>query len=152
MQRRPALPLLALGVVSLTMIGCAAGDARFTVDDPAGFWAGLWHGMISLITLIIGLFSESVDFWELDNRGWRYEAGFWLGIVIMSGGLHRGATHRSRRARDKEWEEIGRKVEGKLKRLLRTWAEAAPDEEWELVEVKAEQKLKREIRKWADEP
>ena len=147
-----ALPALA----SLVMIGCAAGDALYTPEAPAGFWAGLWHGSISLITLIIGLFSEKVGFWELDNSGWGYETGFWLGVVIMSGGLHRGATRRSQRAqdraRDKEWEEIGKKVEVKLARMLRAWAEAAPDEEWELVQAKAEHKLKREVRKWADEP
>lgn len=138
--------------MSLLLLGCAAGDARFTPEDPAGFWAGLWHGMISLITLFIGLFSDSVGFFELDNRGWRYEAGFWLGLVIMAGGAHRGSTTKSRRARDKEWDELGKKVELKLRRMIRNWAETEPDEDWRVVEAKAEAKLKRELRKWADEP
>jgi hypothetical protein len=136
----------------VTLLGCAAGDARFSPATPAGFWAGLWHGMISLITLIIGLFSDNVGFFEPNNRGWRYEAGFWLGIVMMGGGIHRGASHPRRRAHDKEWEEIGKKVEAKLERMLRRWAEAEPDETWEDVETKAKAKLKREIRKWADQP
>jgi hypothetical protein len=141
---------LILAIVLLG--GCAAGDARFTPEDPAGFWAGMWHGIISLITLFIGIFSDGVAFYELDNRGWWYEAGFWLGLVIMAGGAHRGATHPSRRARDKEWQEIGKKVEAKLKRLIRGWAEAEPNEDWQVVEAKAEAKLKRELRRWADEP
>jgi hypothetical protein len=149
MNRSTLVLALLLG---FTLLGCAAGDARFTSETPAGFWAGLWHGMISLVTLIIGLFNDNVGFFELNNRGWRYEAGFWLGIVMMAGGIHRGASHPSRRARDKEWEEIGKKVEAKLQRMLRSWAEAEPDEAWEEVETKAETKLKREIRKWADEP
>jgi hypothetical protein len=144
--------LVIVLMVAIALLGCAPGDARFSPDTPAGFWAGLWHGMISLITLIIGLFSDNVGFFELDNRGWRYEAGFWLGIVMMAGGIHRGASHQHRRTRDEEWEEIGKKVEAKLERMLRRWAEAEPDEPWEAVEAKAQTKLKREIRKWADEP
>lgn len=143
---------LWLVVPSIALIGCAAGDTRFTPENPAGFWAGLWHGMIALITLILGIFSDGVAFYEVDNGGWWYDAGFWLGFVIMAGGAHRGATQPSRRARDKEWDEIGKRVEAKLKRLIRSWAEAEPDEDWKVVEAKAEAKLKRELRKWADEP
>jgi hypothetical protein len=148
----PAPVFALVTLVGVGLLGCAAGNERFTPDDPAGFWAGLWHGMISLITLIIGLFSDDVHFWELDNRGWWYEAGFWLGITIMAGGAHHRATTPGKRARDKEWEAIGKKVEAKLQRMIRKWAEAEPDAEWEVVEAQTEAKLKREIRKWADEP
>ncbi|NJK31758.1 MAG: hypothetical protein HC927_04675 [Deltaproteobacteria bacterium] len=144
-------PLL-IAIAAIALAGCAAGDPRFTPDDPAGFWAGLWHGLISLITLIIGLFTDEVGFFEPNNRGWGYEVGFWLGIVIMAGGAHRGASQPRKRARDKEWEAIGKKVEAKLKRMIREWAEAEPDEDWKVVEAKAEAKLKRELRRWADEP
>ncbi len=101
---RPMMLRVLVIAASLGLFGCAAGDVQFTADDPAGFWAGLWHGMISLVTLVVGLFSDDVGFWELDNLGWRYEAGFWLGLVIMAGGGHRGASYPSRRARDREWD------------------------------------------------
>ena len=55
-------------------------------------------------------------------------------------------------AREKEWGEIGQKVEVKLRRKIREWAEAEPDEEWEVVGDKAEEKLKRKLREWAEEP
>jgi TctA family transporter len=48
-----AVLILAL----LTIAGCAAGPTRF-VDHPAGFWAGLWHGFIIVITFVIGLFAD----------------------------------------------------------------------------------------------
>ena len=41
------LPLL------LFLVSCAAGDAKFTPESPADFWYGLWHGIISFISLII---------------------------------------------------------------------------------------------------
>lgn len=141
---------------SLVVWGCAAGDARFTDGDPAGFWAGLWHGMISVIALIVGIFHSGVEIYERNNSGGWYDFGYLLGVTIIWGGGSHTASRRSRRSRDrrdqKEWEEIGRKVEAKLKRKIRVWAEAEPDEDWDVVEGKAEEKLKRKIREWAEEP
>lgn len=56
-------------VVVLLLVGCAAGDPRFSPESPAGFWHGLWHGIISVITLIVGLFDADVRVYELDNNG-----------------------------------------------------------------------------------
>lgn len=139
----------ATTVAALALAGCAAGDPRFGVDAPAGFWVGLWHGMISCITLVIGIFSDTVRVYEPDNTGGWYDFGFLLGASAFWGaGSHRAG----RRQRDAEWEEIGHKVEKKLQRLIRMWAEAAPDEDWKQVEAKAERKLKDRLRRWADEP
>ena len=41
--------------------GCAAGNPRFTADEPAGFWMGLWHGAIGVVTLVIGIFDDPSD-------------------------------------------------------------------------------------------
>lgn len=51
-----------------------------------GFWSGLWHGIISPITFIISLFSDSVTVWETHNNGAWYTFGFLLGVGSSIGG------------------------------------------------------------------
>jgi hypothetical protein len=146
----------ALGVAAtlalLALAGCAAGDARFTDEGPAGFWVGLWHGIIAFITLVIGIFDDGVRVYEIHNSGGWYDFGFLIGATAIWG--HRTITcaRRGRMRADKEWQEIGQKVERKLARLIREWAEAEPDADWRVVGEKAERKLKQRVREWAEEP
>lgn len=145
-------PWIALIVLALLMVGCAAGDPRFTADAPAGFWQGLWHGVIAVFALVVGIFSDSVRVYEVHNTGGWYDFGFLFGVIgFWGGGGAKGYHGRRVRQADKEWEEIGRKVEAKMKRKIREWAESEPDEAWNVVEGKAEEKLKRKVREWADE-
>ena len=144
------IPAIVLGAVVLA--GCAAGNPETTADGPAGFWLGLWHGMISFIALIIGLFSDTVAVYETNNTGGWYDFGFLLGVSMCWGGSHKTyRTVRPKTRREKEWEEVGRKVELKMRRKIREWAEAEPDEEWDVVGEKAEEKLKRKLKEWAEE-
>lgn len=142
----------AFALVLLAVAGCAAGDARYTPEDPAGFWTGLWHGMISIVTLVVGIFSDTVEVYERNNSGGWYDLGFLFGVLCIWGGGSKAAPRRRRAPRptDPEWDAIGRKVEAKLKRKIRTWAEAEPDEDWDVVEAKAEEKLKLKVREWAE--
>lgn len=48
--------------------------------SPAGFWPGLWHGIIAPITFLISLFYPGVGIYETDNNGRWYNFGFLLGI------------------------------------------------------------------------
>ena len=57
--------------------------------EPAGFWAGVWHGMIMPIAFIVSLFNEGVGIYETHNAGWRYNLGFVLGASMAHGGGHR---------------------------------------------------------------
>jgi hypothetical protein len=51
---------------------------------PAGFWLGLWHGIISPITLIVSFVSkQNVQMYEVHNDGSLYNLGFFLGILVM---------------------------------------------------------------------
>ncbi len=134
---------------------CTAGNPQFTQENPAGFWWGLWHGIISVICLIIHIFNESVAVYEVSNTGGWYDFGFLLGaICIWGGGSH--ATHQSRKKKEseREWDEICDKVEIKVMRKLKEWSNdeqgAAPDEEWKEIGDKVEKKLKRKIREWAE--
>jgi len=91
--------VLLLALLSLT--ACAAG-ANAMVDKPdtdgrvAGFWRGLWHGIIAPITFIISLFTRNVNFYEVHNNGNWYNLGFVLGTGILGGGGIMGSRRRRR--------------------------------------------------------
>ena len=146
--------LLCLSVLFLA--SCAAGDSQFADQDPAGFWYGLWHGVISVITLIIHIFNDNVLVYEANNTGGWYDFGFLLGVIcVWGGGGHVSCKSAAQKKREQEWEEIGDKVEKKVMRKLKVWAEeedgvAGKDEDWEEIGEKVENKLKRKIREWAE--
>lgn len=134
---------------------CTAGDARFVQEESAGFWYGLWHGMISFITLVIHIFNENVGVYEVNNTGGWYDFGFLLGVILVwGGGTHVSCRTSVQRKRDREWEEIGEKVERKVMRRLKEWAEDEEDtdavREWDEISEKVEKKLKRKLREWAE--
>jgi len=82
----PVLALMVVGIfLAATLAGCAAGDRRF-VEKPAGFWAGLWHGLICLITFVVSLFDDSVHIYETHNSGHWYDLGFLFGAMVFFGG------------------------------------------------------------------
>lgn len=54
--------------------------------EPAGFWAGIWHGMIMPITFLVSLFNEGVGIYETRNVGRAYDFGFVLGASMAFGG------------------------------------------------------------------
>ena len=53
---------------------------------PAGFFAGLWHGLILPITFIISLFDSDIRIYETNNSGLWYDFGFILGASSSLGG------------------------------------------------------------------
>lgn len=56
----------------------------------AGFWLGLWHGLIAPVAVFISLFKDDIGIYEGHNNGRRYNFGFILGLMIALGG-NRGA-------------------------------------------------------------
>jgi hypothetical protein len=82
---------LLLLVVALVSAGCAAGpNAQEGVAPPdgalAGFWLGLWHGIIAPVTFVISLFTDKIGLYEVHNNGNWYDFGFVLGAGILFGG------------------------------------------------------------------
>lgn len=93
---------LLLTGTALLLAGCAAGPNQLvdTGADPAGFWLGLWQGLISPITFIVSLFTTNVNIYEVQNNGNWYDFGFMLGVAcaFSSGGwASTGGPRRSRR-------------------------------------------------------
>jgi hypothetical protein len=77
----------------LILSSCVAGPNKLekTPNEEgkvAGFWKGLWHGLISPITFIISIFSKTIRFYEVHNNGTWYNFGFVLGAgLFLSGGI-----------------------------------------------------------------
>ena len=87
---------------TLLLAACAAGPntaASVPGQEQAGFWLGLWQGLISPITFIVSLFNDNVNIYEVHNNGNWYNFGFMLGVVIVfsGGGGGSGQAVRSRR-------------------------------------------------------
>lgn len=95
--RTRTLRVAALVVGMLLLGACAAGvnPAVGTAPDGdvAGFWLGLWHGIIAPATFLISLFTDNVNLYEVHNNGNWYDFGFVLGAGILFGG---GAGARSK--------------------------------------------------------
>ena len=150
-----SLKLLIFIPFFLLLTSCAAGDAQFTSENLAGFFYGLWHGVISFISLFIHIFNDNVTVYEINNTGGWYDFGFLFGVTsIWGGGCHFTCKSAADKKRDKEWDEIGEKVEKKVMYKLKDWAKdeenMASDEEWKDISEKVEKKLKRKIREWAE--
>lgn len=155
LHKRVYTGLFLFTILLVMLTGCTAGHSQFTSESPAGFWNGLWHGVISFISLIIHLFNDAVMVYEKNNNGGWYDFGFLLGVILVwGGGCHVKCKSGARKKRDEEWEEIGQKVEIKIMHRLKDWAEkdetGAMQEDWDELWPKVEKKLKRKIREWAE--
>jgi hypothetical protein len=85
---------LAVVLVAIMLLAsCAPGlnDVEKTPGPKgkvAGFWLGLWHGLISPVTFVISLFTKNVRLYEVHNNGGWYNFGFVLGAgLFLSGGI-----------------------------------------------------------------
>ena len=80
-------------IVIVSFVSCAAGPNEMvnTMNEEgktAGFWRGLWHGLIIFVTFVISLFKDSVGVYEVHNNGGWYNFGFVLGAIIIFSGSH----------------------------------------------------------------
>jgi hypothetical protein len=96
--------IFGLLLLSLAAVSCTAGPNRLqNVPDEegevAGFWMGLWHGLISPITFILSLFTENIYVFEVHNNGGWYILGFLLGASITFGGSGGGAASSRKKKR-----------------------------------------------------
>ncbi|MBN1327526.1 MAG: hypothetical protein JW996_06220 [Candidatus Cloacimonetes bacterium] len=87
--------LIIIILLLILLSGCIPGDGKHTVNKPAGFFWGIWHGWIAPISLIVGLFNPAIKVYESANTGWWYDFGFYMGILGGFGGL--SLTRKKRR-------------------------------------------------------
>lgn len=88
-----AIVAAAVLAAVLVLVACTAGPNALektpdATGKTAGFFMGLWHGLISPVTFIISVFSKNVRFYEVHNNGAWYNFGFVLGAgLFLSGGI-----------------------------------------------------------------
>jgi hypothetical protein len=98
---RTALLALVVAVGGLALAACAPGanDTAAAGQELAGFWLGLWHGIITPVTFVISLFNDNVNVYEVHNNGNWYNFGFVLGLsVVFGSGSRARAPKRSVRS------------------------------------------------------
>jgi hypothetical protein len=91
MKKNNLIILAIVLVVLFLFASCTAGtnpniDVVNVEGELAGFWMGLWHGIIAPFTFLISLFEDSVMMYEVHNTGHWYDLGFVLGSGILFGG------------------------------------------------------------------
>ena len=96
----PSARFLFLGLLLVLVLAACAPGTNPDVGvappdgDVAGFWLGLWHGIIAPITFVISLFTDNVSLYEVHNNGNWYDFGFVLGAGILFGGGFGGARRK----------------------------------------------------------
>ena len=73
-----ALILLTSCADPITPIADQMGRSR------AGFFSGVWHGMIAPLSFIVSLFNHDVAVYETYNNGNWYVFGFLFGIGVFA--------------------------------------------------------------------
>lgn len=63
------------------MVGACAADANPSYGT-AGYWMGLWHGLISPFTLLLSI-PFDVGVYQSINSGIWYDAGFVCGLALL---------------------------------------------------------------------
>lgn len=129
--------------VLVVLLGCAAGPvSRWDPPDQlAGFWAGLWHGMLLVVTLVVSFFTHDVSIYEIDNAGVAYNIGFVLGVLgVYGSGTSITVTRRKDRRK--------RSAENRFRARIEHWIE---DEDWDELGEKIERRIKSKLRRWLEE-
>jgi len=85
------IKFFSLLIIALILISCTAGPNELVKEkdkdgDIAGFFMGFWHGLICIFTLIISIFTDKVNIYEVHNIGFWYDLGFLLGAGTLTGG------------------------------------------------------------------
>lgn len=90
MTKKSLFSAIMIILIVIIFSSCVAGPNSKWKEPPepteppeAGFLAGLWHGVIAVITLILGIFTD-IKVYEIHNSGWFYDLGFLLGVGAFS--------------------------------------------------------------------
>ena len=86
-QIKATAAVVCIVAASLVLSGCAPGPNELAqAGSAAGFWRGLWHGLIAPFTFVISRFDHGVGVYEARNNGHWYDLGFVIGILCLHGG------------------------------------------------------------------
>ena len=75
------IKIILISIISLVILSaCIPGNGYNNEERIAGFWMGMWHGLIAPISLIISIFSRDIRIYEVFNKGIMYDFGFFTGF------------------------------------------------------------------------
>jgi len=97
-MKNPTVALLITASIIITLAGCFPGGGSYSAHEPAGFFSGIWHGWIAPVSLIAGLFKDTIRIYEPYNAGWWYDFGFYIAVIAGFGGI---ALFRKGKKKDK---------------------------------------------------
>ena len=153
MSKKSILILSLAGLALLLAASCAPGNERWaSLDNRANFWAGLWHGLIIIVTFVVSLFTNEVRIYEVNNVGWGYNLGFLLGCMISLGGGARASHGRKKRkAAAPDWDRLELKIETGVREGVRAAFESekpSSDKEWDELGRRIEERIREKLRDW----
>jgi len=96
-MKKSMIVSIFVGVIAVTSSGCFPGGSTYSVQEPAGFFSGVWHGWIAPVSLIVGLFKDGIRIYEPFNTGWWYDFGFYIAVIAGFGGI---AVSRGRKKKE----------------------------------------------------
>lgn len=125
------LIIIAIFFLVLMMVSCNAGSEKYDGEQhKAGFWSGLWHGLISLITFIISIFNKNVEIYEANNVGVWYDLGFILGVSIFFGSSSSTVKFKNKEERFSKYKnEISSEIKKEILKSIDEWADDVDDSE-----------------------
>ncbi|MDA3940817.1 MAG: hypothetical protein PF693_16155 [Spirochaetia bacterium] len=81
------LKIALIILIIFLLAGCLPGDGKAGMDNPSGFFSGIWHGWVAPLSLIVGIFKDEIRVYETANTGWWYDLGFYMAIISGFGGV-----------------------------------------------------------------
>ena len=84
--KRVGMAAVMLVLIAL-LSSCLPGDGKNSVEKPANFLMGIWHGWVAPVSVIVGIFNNKIRVYEPNNSGWWYDLGFYMAIISGFGGI-----------------------------------------------------------------
>jgi hypothetical protein len=97
---KASLTLFVLMVLLLSVLaGCMPGANQLTGtagerSGVAGFWLGVWQGLIAPVALVASIFRHDLNIYEVHNNGGWYNAGYLMGLACLFGSGRKGTARR----------------------------------------------------------
>ena len=86
-MKKRIVRVVILVLIGLVLVGCFAGTKGSFHGKPAGLLKGIWHGWIAPFALILEIFNSDIRIYEVHNRGFLYDLGYYVAIISGFGGL-----------------------------------------------------------------
>jgi hypothetical protein len=98
----PLFVLIGLAIVAVAIyiivyhVGMPTRDLS---GAPAGFWLGIWQGLIVFLSFIASWFDNNIVLYQVSNNGFWYNLGYVIGLIILGAGG--GGSARASRTRER---------------------------------------------------